>query len=178
MLITELFFVYKSFPGFKIFTYGFFTTVPGWRVANIMCQTGAGYDGTEIIHLVAQFHKRRIFFQQFLTHDPSQGTDPEKEAYVTIAPDSVTLVIGSTGGGTVTGPGEGSFVYEWDERVDLVAVPANRYRFWRWDGDIEAVEDRWSQVTTIGANGDFTITAVFRAIPRPKIPSIAKEPDY
>jgi RHS repeat-associated protein len=94
-------------------------------------------------------------------HDPGQGTDPEKEAFVTIAADSVVLTVSSTQGGTVIVPGEGSFVYGWDERVTLTAIPHAGFQFIGWIGDVETVSATKAETATISMNGDFGVTARF-----------------
>ena len=73
------------------------------------------------------------------------------------------LTIGSTEGGDVSKPGEGTFSYcpQQGERVVLVAVPYPDYHFVNWTGDVGTVADVNAAVTTITVNGDYSITANF-----------------
>ncbi|MFC1573151.1 RHS repeat-associated core domain-containing protein, partial [Candidatus Eisenbacteria bacterium] len=103
-----------------------------------------------------------IATNQIDPHDPSQGTDPEREAFVTIAPDSVSLTVMSEGGG-VTSPGIGTFMYAWSDQVELIATPPTKgYRFVRWEGDVESVERHRARETSIQMMRDYTVTALFR----------------
>jgi hypothetical protein len=72
------------------------------------------------------------------------------------------LTISSTGGGSVTEPGEGVFTYDEGTVVDLVATPDEGYRFDRWTGDVGTIADVYDATTTIiTMNGDYAITANF-----------------
>ena len=74
------------------------------------------------------------------------------------------LTIDSTGGGSVTEPGEGVFSYDDGTVVDLVAEADEGYRFDKWTGDVEDIADVYDATTTITMNGDYSITANFMAI--------------
>jgi len=71
------------------------------------------------------------------------------------------LSISSTGGGSVTTPGEGTFTYDQGAVVSLMATRATGYRFVGWAGDVNTVADVDAAATTITMNGDYTITARF-----------------
>jgi len=71
------------------------------------------------------------------------------------------LSINSTGGGSVTEPGEGTFTYDEGTVVDLVATPDAGYRFVEWTGDVGTIADVNAVATTITMNGDYSITANF-----------------
>jgi len=73
------------------------------------------------------------------------------------------LTISSTSGGSVTAPGEGTFTYDADIVVNLVASPASGYRFVNWIGDVGTIDNVNSSSTTITMNGDYSITAYFIA---------------
>jgi hypothetical protein len=73
--------------------------------------------------------------------------------------DTFTLKICSSRGGSVTTPGEGTFVYDYGTVVDLVATPACGYKFKCWVGP---VADRKSPCTTVTVTEDTTVIAVFR----------------
>ncbi|MCB1763276.1 MAG: choice-of-anchor J domain-containing protein, partial [Gammaproteobacteria bacterium] len=94
-------------------------------------------------------------------HDPSKGTDPEKEALITIAPKFASLSVSSGTGGAVSQPGEGTFTYSWGEAVTLQVVPDTNAFFIGWSGDAATIADPGSAQTTIGLYEDFTITANF-----------------
>ncbi len=119
--------------------------------------------GTEIRN-VAEI---RFDFQETIAtnqsdpHDPSQGTDPAKEALVTIAPAQTQLTVNSSAGGSVTRPGVSTFVYDWAHNVDLVATPNAGSTFVNWSGDVEGVADIYDPNTSVIAYADFSITANF-----------------
>jgi hypothetical protein len=74
------------------------------------------------------------------------------------------LTTSSTGGGSVTEPGEGVFTYDEGTLVDLVAEAAEGYRFVEWTGDVGTIADVYDATTTITMNGDYSITAEFVTI--------------
>ena len=71
------------------------------------------------------------------------------------------LVTSSTGGGWVTEPGEGVFVYDVGTVVDLIATPDEGYRFVEWTGGVGTIADVHAATTTIIVNGDYSMTANF-----------------
>jgi len=75
------------------------------------------------------------------------------------------LTISSTGGGRVTAPGEGKFIYDAGERVGLAAVADDGYEFAGWTGDAAAVADPDSVSTTIVVDRDHSVTASFVETP-------------
>jgi hypothetical protein len=74
------------------------------------------------------------------------------------------LTISSTEGGEITTLGEGTFTCDEGEVVNLVATPADGYRFVNWTGDVGTVENVEAASTTIIMNGDYSIAANFEAI--------------
>lgn len=74
------------------------------------------------------------------------------------------LVVTSTGGGNVTVPGEGLFEYDKGAVVDLVAEPAEGFRFVEWTGDVLTVVDATVAVTSIVMDGDYEIQAGFDSV--------------
>jgi preprotein translocase subunit YajC len=74
------------------------------------------------------------------------------------------LTISSTGGGSVTTPGEGTFTYDEHEVVELVAEADEGYRFVEWTGDVGTIADVNAATIIITMNGDYTITANFVAV--------------
>jgi len=71
------------------------------------------------------------------------------------------LSINSTGDGSVTTPGEGTFNYTAGTVVDLEATPDAGYRFVEWTGDVGTIANVNAAATTITMNGDYSITANF-----------------
>jgi hypothetical protein len=74
-----------------------------------------------------------------------------------------SLTIASTAGGTVTSPGQGSFVYQGADIVGLVAQPDEGYDFVKWDGDVDTIADVDAAQTTITMNGSYSITGNFES---------------
>jgi uncharacterized repeat protein (TIGR02543 family) len=71
------------------------------------------------------------------------------------------ITISSTEGGSVTTPGEGTFVYGEGEKVKLVATPGPGYQFVNWTGDVGTITSVNAASTTIVMNDDYSITANF-----------------
>jgi hypothetical protein len=71
------------------------------------------------------------------------------------------LTISSTEGGSVTMPGEGTFTYDTEAVVNLMATPDDGYRFVKWTGDVSTIANVESAATTITISGDYSITAEF-----------------
>ena len=71
------------------------------------------------------------------------------------------LTIASTGGGSVTTPGEGAFTHDAGTVVSLVASPDSAYRFTNWTGDVGTIADVTAASTAITMSGDCSITANF-----------------
>ena len=55
--------------------------------------------------------------------------------------ESYTLTIASTRGGHVTAPGEGMFTYDEGTVVNLTAEVDEGYRFAKWTGDVDTVDN-------------------------------------
>jgi len=75
------------------------------------------------------------------------------------------LTISSTAGGSVTTPGEGTFTYDTDTVVDLVAEAEGGYQFVNWIGDVCTIADVNDATTIIIMQGDYSITANFEETP-------------
>ena len=71
------------------------------------------------------------------------------------------LTISSTGGGSVTGPGEGVFTYNAGTVVRLVARPEKGYRLVKWTGDVDTIVNVNAATTIVAMHGDYAITANF-----------------
>jgi hypothetical protein len=76
------------------------------------------------------------------------------------------LAISSTGGGSVTDPGEGTFAYIEGTAVRLVAEADEGYPFINWTGDVGTIADVNAAITTITMDDDYTIIANFEEIPQ------------
>jgi len=83
------------------------------------------------------------------------------ELGIAVEPLGNSLIISSTEGGSVTDPGEGLFIYDADEVVDLVAEPGEHYHFVEWTGDVGNIDDVYDPTTTITMNDSYSITANF-----------------
>jgi len=75
-----------------------------------------------------------------------------------------SLTISSTEGGSVTTPGEGTFVYDEGDVVKLVATPYPGYGFVNWTGDVGTVANVNAASTTITMNGGYSLTANFEEL--------------
>jgi uncharacterized repeat protein (TIGR02543 family) len=74
------------------------------------------------------------------------------------------LTVSSTEGGSVPIPGEGRFWYDDGQAVILSARPAPGYRFVKWTGATQAINDVLKATTIIVMNLDYTITANFAPV--------------
>lgn len=72
-----------------------------------------------------------------------------------------SLSISSSHGGSVTIPGEGRFIREAEEVVELVAEADEYYRFVAWTGDVDEIADVHDASTNITMRGNYSITANF-----------------
>ncbi|MDH4268982.1 MAG: hypothetical protein OEV52_01585, partial [Dehalococcoidia bacterium] len=75
-----------------------------------------------------------------------------------------SITISSTEGGSVTTPGEGTFVYDEGDVVKLVATPDPGYGFVNWTGDVGTVANVNAASTSITVNGDYFLTANFEEL--------------
>jgi len=74
-----------------------------------------------------------------------------------------SLTISSTLGGSVTPPGEGMFICDEGEEVDLVAQADEdkHYQFANWTGEVDTIADVYDPTTTITMNDSYSIIANF-----------------
>jgi len=72
-----------------------------------------------------------------------------------------SLTISNTEGGSVTTPGEGTYVYSANTSVPLIAVPDEGYQFLKWTGNVSTIADVNAAETTIAMNASYSITATF-----------------
>jgi len=75
-----------------------------------------------------------------------------------------SLTVSSTEGGSVTTPGEGTFVYDEGDEVKLVATPDPGYGLVNWTGDVDTVANVNAASTTITMNENYSIIANFEEL--------------
>ncbi len=73
----------------------------------------------------------------------------------------VQLTVSGTRGGSVTTPGEGTFLYPLGSELILVAEPDEGYQFTNWSGDVETIADVNAASTTITMISSYSIKANF-----------------
>jgi len=73
----------------------------------------------------------------------------------------VLLMISSTGGGSVTTPGEGTFLYPLGADVSLVAETDEGGQFVKWSGDVGTIANVYAALTTITMDSPYSIRADF-----------------
>ena len=78
-----------------------------------------------------------------------------------LEPGWYSLTISSTPGGSVTEPGEGTYVYSNNTVVPLVAEADTDYQFVGWSGNVGTIGNVTAANTTITMNGSYSITANF-----------------
>jgi hypothetical protein len=77
------------------------------------------------------------------------------------------LTVSSTRGGSVTSPGEGTFLYPLGSEVSLVAEPDEGYQFANWLGDVDTIADVNASSTTITMISSYSIKADFNGTSSP-----------
>jgi len=88
-----------------------------------------------------------------------------KANFMSTAPAEYSLTISSSAGGSVTTPGEGTFVRNAGTVVNLVATLDDYYHYFvNWTGNVGTIADVNAASTTITMNGDYSITANFEYI--------------
>jgi len=81
-----------------------------------------------------------------------------------------SLTTSSTPGGSVTTPGEGTFVHLPGTKAILVAEPDEGYQFVNWTGDVDTIADVNADKTTITMDGSYSVTANFESLhPEPLV---------
>ncbi|MDY6834286.1 MAG: CARDB domain-containing protein [Chloroflexota bacterium] len=83
------------------------------------------------------------------------------ESITVIVPQTWTLSISSSDGGSVSEPGEGRFSGNDGIKVKIEATPDSHYEFTEWTGDVDTIEDKEAASTTITLDEDYSITANF-----------------
>ncbi len=72
-----------------------------------------------------------------------------------------SLTIGSTAGGRLIRPAEGTSTYNGGVTVALIARPDNGFRSVKWVGDVETVANVNAATTVITMRGNYAVTATF-----------------
>jgi uncharacterized repeat protein (TIGR02543 family) len=85
--------------------------------------------------------------------------------FAALAPGQYTLTISSSAGGSVTTPGEGTFVYGSGTVVNLVATPTGAYEFVNWTGNVATIANVNAASTTITIDSNYSVTATFHTGP-------------
>ena len=81
--------------------------------------------------------------------------------FAVIPPGQYSLTISSGAGGSVTTPGQGTFIYGPGTVVNLVATPAGAYEFVNWTGNVSTIANVTAASTSITINNSYSITANF-----------------
>jgi hypothetical protein len=136
------------------------------------------YEANTAVSLVAQADERYHFADW--TGDVAAISDPQAaSANITMYDSySVTanfeldtglcsLTVSGTSGGSVTKPGQGTFLYQGGDIVELIAQPDEGYEFVKWTGDVDTIADVNAARTTIAMNNSFSITANFESLHAP-----------
>jgi len=71
------------------------------------------------------------------------------------------LTTTSTAGGSITVPGEGTFMYDGGTLVNLVAQAEEGYKFVNWAGDVSTIRDVNAAETAVTMDAGYSITANF-----------------
>jgi len=139
-------------------------TIPGEGTAT--------YDEGTVVNLVATPDPGYRFVNW--AGDVSTIGDVE-DATTTIVMNNAYSIIGnfvnqqydltatSTAGGSITMPGEGTFMYDAGTVVNLVAEADEGYKFVDWTGDVSTIKDVTVAQTTITADDSYSITANFES---------------
>ena len=91
--------------------------------------------------------------------------DEAKSITANFALISYDLTTDSTDGGSITSPGENTFLYDCGTEVDLAAATDEGYYFVNWSGDVDTIASINMPTTTITMMADYSITANFELIP-------------
>lgn len=87
--------------------------------------------------------------------------DAARNVTASFTPFRYELTVETSGGGSVTAPGEGTFTYDCGTAVALKALPDPGYSFLSWTGDVATVNNRRASSTNIVMQGEYSIVATF-----------------
>jgi hypothetical protein len=162
---------------------------PGWYSLTIsstdggnVTQPGEGtfvYGNSTVVNLVAapdegyQFLKWTGNISTITDVNAASTTITMNDSYSITAnfeswhPEPMALLtISSTTGGSVTIPGEGTFLYPLGADVTLVAEAVSGYNFTNWSGDVSTIADVYAASTTITMDSSYSIRADFSGVGR------------
>ena len=142
-------------PGEGIFTYVFCTEV------SLVATPDSGYqfvNWTGDVQAIADVNSASTIITSV------QGDYSIRANFEQIPAGLFGLTTSSTDGGSVTLPGEGTFLYFAGTEASLVATPNSGYRFVNWTGDVATIANVNSASATITMEGSYSITANFDAI--------------
>ena len=105
---------------------------------------------------------KRYYFVVSSTDEGMNPSQSQEYDFTAQVPIRYNLSVSSTAGGSVTIPGEGTFVYREGTVVDLEATPNEGYAFQGWTGDTGDIADPISVSTTITMDDDHAIMANFK----------------
>jgi len=157
---------------------------PGWCSLTISSTEGGNvtnpgegtyvYGNSTVVELLAEYDEHYHFVGW--TGDVSTIDNPQAAstnitmngsysitANFELDPGWCSLTISSTDGGSVTTPGEGTFIYGNNTVVALVAQPDEGYQFVKWTGNVSTIADVNATSTTIAMNSSYSITANFES---------------
>lgn len=133
--------------------------------------TGAGsydYGSTVAIHAVAESHYH--FDHWTVSGEASVADTTAADSTVTLQGDGTvtahftldnqTLTLSSETGGEILSPGEGTFTYEYDASVTLLAQADSGYVFSHWSGNICSVQNP----LTLSMTSNYEVIAHFEPI--------------
>ena len=143
---------------------GTFSCDPG-TVVNLVAEAEEGY----------QFVNWTGDVDEIANVEDATTTITMKDDYSITADFAVkqyNLTISSTEGGSVTTPGEGTFAYDEETDVDLVAVAEEGSQFVNWTGSASAT----TSTITITMDSDKSLTAHFETIPT--VPEVLFSDDF
>ncbi len=149
-------------------TVGGSVTVPGEGVFP--------YDEDTVVDLVAEADEGYYFVNwtgdvDTIGNNESDTTTITMEGDYSIIANFEEIPVGqfslntsSSSGGSVTDPGEGTYLRDAGSSVDLVAEADPCYEFVGWSGDVEEIDDPSSAITTITMNDNYTVVANFELV--------------
>ena len=155
---------------------------PGWYSLTVSSTEGGSvtepgegtsvYAASTVIDLVAE-HGEHYHFVNWTGDVGTIGNSTAAATNITmndsysitanfeLDPGWYSLTISNTEGGSVTEPGDGTFIYSNSTVVDLVAEPDEDYQFVKWTGNVDTITDVYAASTTIAMNASYSITATF-----------------
>ena len=162
---------YSIIANFELIPPGQFVLTTSSTPGGSVTDPGEGtslYDEDTVVDLVAEADECYEFISWAgdSVADPYSATtnitmDEDKSVTANFALLSYNLTAGSTYGGNVTSPGEGTFPYDCGTVVNLVAEAEEGYCFDQWTGNVSTIADIYAAETTITIGGNYSITANF-----------------